>query len=159
MHHQIIPARSSQDLVAVRELFREYVNWLGIAIALQGLEEELAEFPGKFGPPMGELLLARSNAGQALGCVGLRPLALPGSCEVKRLYVRGPARGTGVGSSLARSVVDIASALGYRQVMLDTLPSMESAIAVYRKLGFEPIPPYWNNVVPGILYFGKQLRS
>jgi hypothetical protein len=55
------------------------------------------------------------------------------------------------------SVVELAPALGYREVMLDTLPWMTSAIAIYRSLGFEPIPPYWNNVVPDILYFGKKL--
>jgi hypothetical protein len=51
------------------------------------------------------------------------------------------------------------SALGYREVMLDTLPWMTSAIAIYRSLGFAPISPYWNNLVPGIIYFGKPLRS
>ena len=68
----------------VLDLLREYVNWLGIDIALRGLETELAEFPGKFGPPAGELLLARSKAAEALGCVGLRPLEIPETCEVKR---------------------------------------------------------------------------
>src|ERR1700730_8237956 len=104
MRHRIISPRSSKDLSAVRQLFREYVNWLGIDIASRGLEAELAEFPGKFGPPAGELLLARSKAGEALGCVGLRPFEVPDSCEVKRLYVRPSARGTGSAfRSLARS--------------------------------------------------------
>jgi putative acetyltransferase len=43
--------------------------------------------------------------------------------------------------------------------MLDTLPWMTSAIAIYRSLGFAPISPYWNNLVPGIIYLGKTLRS
>jgi putative acetyltransferase len=105
------------------------------------------------------LLLARSDAGEAMGCVGLRPLDRPGACEVKRLYVRPAARGTGIGRELAASVVELAAALGYREAMLDTLPWMLSAIAVYRALGFEPIPPYWNNIVPGILYCGKKLDA
>jgi ribosomal protein S18 acetylase RimI-like enzyme len=60
---------------------------------------------------------------------------------------------------LATSVVELAAALGYRDAMLDTLPSMTGAIAIYRALGFEPIPPYWNNPLPGFLYFGKRLSS
>ncbi len=78
---------------------------------------------------------------------------------MKRLYVRTAARGTGIGQALATSVIELAAALGYREVMLDTFPSMTSAIAIYRALGFEPIPPYWNNIVPGVLYFGKQLQA
>lgn len=135
------------------------MDWLDIDLAFQGFEEELAQLPGRYAPPAGDLLLARSNAGEALGCVGLRPLDIAGACEVKRLYVRTAARGAGVGLALARSVVELAAALGYREVLLDTLPSMTSAIAIYRALGFEPIPPYSNNLVPGFLYFGKRFRA
>jgi len=34
-----------------------------------------------------------------------------------------------------------------------------AAIRIYQSLGFEPIPPYWNNTVPGILYFGRLLSD
>jgi len=57
------------------------------------------------------------------------------------------------------SVVERAAALGYRRAMLDTLPWMTSAIAVYRALGFEPIAPSWSSPVPGTLYFGRQLPA
>jgi len=36
---------------------------------------------------------------------------------------------------------------------------MTAAIALYRALGFADIPPYWNNTLPGVLYFGKRLGS
>jgi putative acetyltransferase len=157
MRHQVRPVRDAHDLETVRELFREYADRLGIDLTFQGFEAELAQLPGKYAPPTGDLLLARSETGEALGCIGLRPLEIPGACEVKRLYVRAAARGTGIGHALARSVVERATALGYREAMLDTLPSMTSAIAIYRALGFEPIPPYWNNPLPGFLYFGKRL--
>jgi putative acetyltransferase len=157
MRHQVRPVRDAHDLETIRELFREYADRLGIDLAFQGFEAELAQLPGKYAPPTGDLLLACSDAGEALGCIGLRPLEIPGACEVKRLYVRAAARGTGIGHALARSAVELATALGYREAMLDTLPSMTSAIAIYRALGFEPIPPYWNNPLPGFLYFGKRL--
>ena len=72
--------------------------------------------------------------------------------------MRAAARGAGVGWALMSSVVERATALGYRQAMLDTLPWMSSAIAIYRAQGFAPIPPYWDNAVPGIIYFGKRLQ-
>ncbi len=159
MNFQVAAIRDAQDLDTVRELLREYADWLGIGLAFQGFDAELALLPGKYAPPQGDLLLARSDGGEALGCIGLRPLEQPGACEVKRLYVRPAARGTGIGRALAGAIVELATALRYREVMLDTLPWMNSAIAIYRALGFEPIPPYWNNVVPGILYFGKRLPA
>jgi putative acetyltransferase len=120
--------------------------------------DELAQLPGRYAPPAGDLLIAWEN-GAALGCVGLRPLAIPGTCELKRLYVRSEARGLGVGMALARRIVECATAKGYSQIMLDTLPSMTPAIAVYRALGFEPSAPYSDAAIRGILYFAKQLRA
>jgi len=78
---------------------------------------------------------------------------------MKRLYVRPTGRGSGTGRALAVEAVRFASAAGYREMLLDSLPSMEAAIGIYRSLGFEPIPPYWNNTVPGILYFGRLLSA
>ena len=155
---QIGSARNPQDIVVVRDLIREYVRWLGIDIAIKGFEAELPHFPGRYSAPAGDLLLAQSNSGEALGCICLQPLELPGACEVKRLYVRPLARGMGLGRALATSAIERASTLGYREVMLDTLPSMTSAISIYRSLGFAPVSRYWNNLVPGIVHFGKTLR-
>src|SRR3981081_1553164 len=157
-NHPVRPDRSVEDLAVVRDLIHEYVLGLGIEIAIRGFEAEMPLFPGPSAPPAGELLLARSENGDALGCVCLRPLETPGACEVKRLYVRRAARGAGIGAALARSIVQHASALGYREAMLDTLPWMISAIAIYRSLGFEPISPYWDNLVPGVLYFRRKLH-
>ena len=159
MGWRIEPVRNAADLDQIRELFGEYADGLGIDLAFQGFDAELAQLPGKYAPPRGDLLLVRGDSGEALGCVGLRPLEISGACEVKRLYVRAAARGAGVGWALMSAVVERATALGYRQAMLDTLPSMNSAIAIYRAQGFIPIPPYWDNTVPGILYFGKRLRA
>lgn len=147
------------DLDVVRELFGEYVAGLGIDLSFQDVDAELAHLPGKYAPPRGVILLARDTAGAALGCVALRPWETPGSCEIKRLYVRPAARGRSLGRQLAGAVIARAAAAGYRTVLLDTLASMRAARALYAALGFRPVAPYYHNPVPGTLYMALELQA
>ena len=76
--YEIRPARFPDDLELVRTLFREYAAGIGVDIAYQGFEQELAELPGKYQPPRGCMLIAWKGD-HALGCVALRPLT-DGDC-------------------------------------------------------------------------------
>jgi ribosomal protein S18 acetylase RimI-like enzyme len=136
-------ATSAAQLANVRELFLEYASSLEISLCFQNFEEELAGLPGKYAPPGGRLLLAH-NAGQAVGCVALRPLSAT-ECEMKRLYVRPIARGQHLGHTLASAVIKAACSIGYRCMRLDTLASMKPAISLYRSVGFREIPAYYAN--------------
>lgn len=153
------PARTAEELAAVHALFLEYAEWLGIDLEFQGFAAELAQLPGCYAPPQGELFLAFDHAGKACGCIAVRPIReLPGACEFKRLYLRPQARGSGLGQQLVKAALEAASTYGYREVKLDTLASMTAAQALYRSLGFYPIPAYGDHhSIPGTLYFGRRL--
>ena len=125
------------------ELFRAYASSLDVDLSYQNSEAEMEAMPGKYAPPAGKLLLARYSNGTPLGCVGVRPIEPQGCCEMKRLYVCPEGRGFGLGERLVNAVVKEAKRIGYREMRLDTLPSMAGAIALYHKLGFEPIEPYY----------------
>ena len=116
----------------------------------------MTSMPGKYAPPAGELLLARHVEGTPLGCVGLRPFE-PGCCEVKRLYVAPEGRGLGVGKALVLAAMQVAERIGYREMRLDTLPSMTAAQALYRKLGFEPIEAYYDTPIAGTSFMRRSL--
>ena len=148
-------AASGRDADAVRDLFLEYGESLGFNTCFMGLDQELISLPGDYGPPQGCLLLAKDN-GDAVGCVGLRPLP-DATCEMKRLFVRAGHRGAGLGRRLAEAAIERARAMGCRRVVLDALPNMVEARALYRSLGFNPCAPYYDNSCLGSDCFELQL--
>lgn len=153
----ITPVRSADDLAATIALFRAYAASLDVDLAYQGFETEMAAMPGKYAPPGGELFVARHENGQPIGCVGLRALDIPGGCEMKRLYVAPEGRGLGLGKALCLQLVADARRIGYRTLYLDTLATMTNAQALYRRLGFEEIAPYYETPVPGTIFMRKDL--
>ena len=153
----IAPVRTADDLASAVNLFRAYASSLAIDLSFQNFEAEMETLPGKYAPPAGELLLARSSSGTAVGCVALRPIEPLGCCEMKRLYVSPEGRGSGIGERLVAAVVREAERIGYREMRLDTLPSMVAAMALYRKSGFQPIEPYYNNPVIGTIFMHRSL--
>ena len=152
---EIRPAEFPRDLEVVRGLFREYVERLGVDLYFQEFEKEVSSLPGKYAPTSGRLLLAWRGT-EPVGCVALRKLD-PTTCELKRLYVRPDARGEHLGRRLAERICREAREAGYARICLDTLPTMTSAQALYRSLGFAPIEPYIFNPVPGTKFLGLDL--
>ena len=156
---KIEPVRAPEDLKATMELFDAYAASLGINLSYQNFVAEMAAMPGKYAPPKGELLLARDKVGNAIGCVGLRPLDDDDVCEMKRLYVSPEGRGLGLGRALAEAIVEKARRIGYREMRLDTLPSLATAIALYKQMGFVAIPPYYDTPIKGTLFFSLRLSA
>jgi putative acetyltransferase len=147
------------DFDATREIFREYAASLGIDLCFQNFEAELAALPGDYAAPRGGLLLARVD-GAVAACGAFRPIAdvdYANACEMKRLYVRPGSRQLGLGRLLAQALIEAATRAGYSAMLLDTLDDMEAARSLYATLGFEEIPPYYFNPIPGAHYLKVQL--
>ncbi|MEO8189558.1 MAG: GNAT family N-acetyltransferase [Acidobacteriota bacterium] len=142
-------------MTTVRTLLLEYQELLGIDLSFQDFEAEVNGLPGPYAPPGGRLLLA-THDGIAVGCVALRAAA-PSQSEMKRLYVRPAARGLGVGRALVSQVLSEARAIGYSEIVLDTLPTMAEAQRLYEQFGFHDVPAYRPNPVVGTRYLAKSL--
>lgn len=153
----ITHATTADDVETARALLLEYQARLGISLCFQDFEAEVRGLPGPYAPPCGRLLLAVHD-GDAVGCVALRDAGWP-RAEMKRLFVRPSARGLGVGRALVSAVVAEAAAIGYTEVVLDTLPVMAEAQQLYEQFGFRDIPPYRDNPVPGARYLSKSLAQ
>lgn len=99
--------------------------------------------PAAFTPPAGVFLVAVLD-GSPVGCGGVRMLA-PERGEIKHLWMRPAARGSGRGRALLAELERRAAGLGATEVVLDTNARLEAAQALYRSAGYVEIEPYNDN--------------
>ncbi len=156
---RLVEPDTPELLDATRMIFREYADSLQVDLCFQDFDAEVAALPGAYAPPDGALLLAFADD-QLAGCVAMRRLTdvdHANACEMKRLFVRRAFRRFGLGRQLAQALMDRAAAAGYSSMLLDTLNEMETARELYASLGFEEVPPYYYNPIPGAHYLKAAL--
>lgn len=153
---KIRPALTA-DILDLRAMLAEYVAWIGLDLAFQEIDAELAGLPGEYAPPRGALLVADED-GRLLGMIGLRPLD-GSTAEMKRLFVRPEARGRGLAKQLVAQLLEDAKRIGYDEIRLDTLPMMGDAQSLYVALGFRDIPAYYDTPIVGTRFMALRLRS
>src|SRR5262245_51354121 len=116
---------------AAQILVWQYVKSLGIDLSFQRIDEELECLADMYSEANGIFYIAYVD-GKAAACIALRKY-LANDCEMKRLYVSSEMRGQGLGMALINKVIAYAKMQGFERILLDTLPAMASAQAVYRK--------------------------
>jgi GNAT superfamily N-acetyltransferase len=158
----MIRPATAADLPEVRAMLVEYAAWINQDLAFQEFAAELDHLPGDYAPPTGALLVADSHRTSPptppalIAVIALRRRNAE-TCEMKRLYVRPIARGLGLGRALVHRLLDEARSRGYRTIVLDTLPAMHDAQAMYERLGFTDIPAYYDTPIAGTRFMSKEL--
>ena len=152
---RLLQAATPHQWDAARRLVREYAASLNVDLSFQNFEEELQHFASEYAAPDGAFILA-AQAGQYLACIGLRRFAEDVG-EIKRLYVVPAARGRGLGRVLVEHIIAAAREIGYRSVLLDTLPFMKEAQGLYLSLGFKPTTAYRFNPIEGSAFLRLDL--
>lgn len=148
-----------------RELLFEYGRFVishpaSAQFCFGALEKEAARLPAGYQEQGGGALVGLMQESLAGFVAWRRP---PGefadvAWEIKRLWVRPQARGTGLGRTLTQAVLDRAAAAGRKAVYLDTVPeAMPAAHKLYLEMGFRPCPAYGDNPMPELAYLRKDL--
>lgn len=155
MQMKIIPAYEYSE--QVRELFTEYTDMLVKGdpefknyLNIQNYGDELLHLDKKYGMPDGRLYLVYCDDGLA-GCIGLRKID-EDNCEIKRLYVRSQFRKKHIGHHLVDIIINDAKLIGYKHILLDTLPFLQTAINMYKGFGFYEIESYNNSPMDSLIY-------
>lgn len=142
-------------LPEVKELIKEYSNRLGRDLSFQNIDDELKDPAHKYTAPEGELLVAL-DGDEVLGMVAYHRHS-DIRCEMKRLYVRPKARGMHLGSILVKEIIKHARKAGYREMVLDTIEPLKTAVSLYKKNGFEECEAYYNNPMKDVIYMRRDL--
>lgn len=152
---EIVPAFSEKEKIA--ELFSEYTQYLvdndpvfAEYLKLQKFDDELSDLEHKYGFPDGRLYIVL-DGDKAAGCVGLLKMD-DEACELKRMYVRPEYRGRGLAKFLGEMIMREGAEIGYKYMLLDTLPFLTAAQSLYRKLGFYEIEKYNNSPMENATY-------
>lgn len=148
--------KEGEDLNTIRALFREYAAELNEDLCFQSFEEEVGNPLKKYSEPAGCIMLAFID-GHPAGCIALMPLPAPGTCEMKRLYVRPAYRKYGLGRELINRLIETARQKGYEKMQLDTLQRLTPAISLYEQFGFTHTKPYNFNPISDVVYMEKVL--
>jgi len=151
MEWRIIPGYDRvEELVS---LFADYTRMLIAGepemveyLDQQDIRWEVDHLQEKYGGPNGRLYVALEDQ-RVVGCVALRPIDNE-SGELKRLYVVPEMRGQGIARALTRKVINDARSIGYRRLLLDTLPFLTEAIALYESEGFCRVEKYNDSPLP-----------
>lgn len=152
---RLLQATAPHEWDAARRLVQEYAASLDVDLSFQNFAQELQHFTTEYGAPTGAFILAEDE-GQYLACIGVRRFS-DDSGEIKRLYVAPAARGRGLGRVLVARIIVAAQQIGYRSLLLDTLPFMKEAQALYLSLGFKPTTAYRFNPVEGSAFLRLDL--
>ena len=147
----------------IRSLFSEYTDMLvsinpefHLYLEIQHYDDEKENPSLKYALPDGRLYLDISDDGIARGCIALRKLS-DGKGEVKRLYVRPEYRGNGIATALVERIIEDARNIGYKELYLDTLPELESAVRLYKSFGFEETGQYNDSPVDKTIFMKLSL--
>lgn len=146
----------------IKELFLEYTEMLvkndanfAKYLELQNYDSELEHLADKYGLPDGRLYIVKVE-NEVAGCIGLRKIDNE-NCEMKRLYVRPKFREHKIANKLVEMIIDDAKKIGYKSMLLDTLPFLEGAIYLYKKFGFNEIESYNNSPMDTSIYMKLDL--
>lgn len=100
-------------------------------------DAEVSNMSLHYSKPSGYAYYVAIVEGQVVGGAGIAPMdATTQTCELRKLFVLPNARGLALGRKLSEACIEFAKNANYHQCYLDTLSSMQVAIALYKKLGF-----------------------
>jgi putative acetyltransferase len=130
---------TNADGPAVRELVFGVLHEFGLTPDHGGTDLDLSDIEQHYLQRGGLFEVLEDDRGRIVGTVGLKHLH-DGAIELRKMYLHREMRGQGHGRRLLRRALEAARGMGARRIELETSTRLTTAIAMYERAGFRPIP-------------------
>jgi GNAT superfamily N-acetyltransferase len=115
------------------------LEWISRYFEVEDADREVLADPERMILKDGGAVLFARLDGRIVGTCGLKRRS-PRTAELVKMAVTETVQGKGVGRKLLEAAIAKARALGFDTLYLETNDRLESAVALYRKLGFREVP-------------------
>ncbi|QEY59475.1 GNAT family N-acetyltransferase [Pseudomonas sp. C27(2019)] len=138
MMYQIIPIQARHDADICRIIQQVGAQYGAVGEGFGPADAEVRCMSQHYLTENRSQYLVALLAGQVVGGAGIAPFVhYTEICELKKLFLLPSSQGLGIGKALTQACLTFAIEQGYQQCYLDTLSSMQTAIALYEQLGFK----------------------
>lgn len=135
--YQIIPIQTQHDVTISRIIQQVGAQYGAVGEGFGPADAEVSCMSQHYLSENRSQYLVALLDGQVVGGAGIAPFLQHGEiCELKKLFLLPSSQGLGIGKALTQACLTFAIEQGYQQCYLDTLSSMQAAIALYEQLGF-----------------------
>jgi len=127
------------DNVAMAAIIRETLTEFGLNIPGTAYFDESTDHLYESFQIVKSAYFVAVEEGEIVGGVGLFPSnGLPeGTVELVKMYLKSKSRGKGLGKQLMLKCIALAKTLGYKNIYLESMPELSTAVSAYEKLGFK----------------------
>jgi len=141
MENVIIREIRKEDNPQVAKVIRQVLEDMGVPKVGTAYEDpSLDSMYEYYDKPNATYFVVEEN-GLILGCAGVAQLDNHKGkvCELQKMYFLKEGRGKGVGHKMITVCLERAEEYGFEACYLETMPNMEAAQKLYKKMGFEYI--------------------
>lgn len=114
--------------------------WISRHFTLEAKDRQVLNDPQREILAKGGRIFMALAGGEPVGCVALQTME-DGGFEVAKMTVREDLRGSGLGRRLLERCIAAAGEAGAPRLYLETNSSLGPALALYRAMGFQDLPP------------------
>ncbi|MCK8523988.1 GNAT family N-acetyltransferase [Aquimarina sp. D1M17] len=131
----------SEDNSALAQIIREVLLEMGVPKVGTAYEDESLDKMFETYTQKGSSYFVLEQGGKVVGGGGIAPLEKASSeiCELQKMYFLPEVRGKGIGVKMIQTCLEFAKEQGYAQCYLETMPYMEAARKLYKKVGFKAL--------------------
>jgi len=134
----IFRSASDHDIPKIIELVQKVLVELDLKFSPETSESDLFTLEATYDNNGGAFEIIENDESEIIGMIALLKLS-DSQSKLRKLYVDKKYRKLGLGRQLIDGIIEKAIHLGFKEVILETVHSMVSAIHLYESYGFQTV--------------------